>query len=104
MTPTEQDKELREQIVKCFTDTQMTHDPELTLFDTDQTIENIMQLITADRKRVVLEARIDELEKTQRDFVHDESSEAFDEGRLYEQFLNGQLLAELTKDVTNPPK
>ena len=56
MTPEEQDKELREQIVKCFTDTQMTHDPELTLFDTNQTIENIMQLITADRKRVALEA------------------------------------------------
>lgn len=39
--------ELRKQVVKCFTDTQMTHDPELTLFDTDQTIENLMQLITA---------------------------------------------------------
>ena len=59
MTPTEQDNELREAIVKCFTDTQMTRDPELTLFDTDQTIENIMQLITADRKRVALEARIE---------------------------------------------
>ena len=45
MTPTEQDKELRENVTKCFTDTEMQHDDELTYFDTDQTIDNLMKLI-----------------------------------------------------------
>lgn len=46
------------------------------------------------------EARVEVLEATQRDFVHGESSEAFDEGRTYEQFLNKQLIAKLTKSET----
>ena len=55
MTPTEQDKELREKIKTIIIG-----------FDGgnwyDQKADSIMQLITADRKRVALEARIDEIE------------------------------------------
>ena len=55
MTPTEQDNELREKIKTIIIG-----------FDGgnwyDQKADSIMQLITADRKRVALEARIDEIE------------------------------------------
>ena len=64
MTPTEQDKELREAI--C--DAMHVYPEELKYrlpnsFGNSE-LEAIMQLITADRKRVELEARIDELEHT----------------------------------------
>ena len=49
MTPTEQDKELREKLIEL--------DGELW----DYQLDKLVQLITADRKRVALEARIDEL-------------------------------------------
>ena len=63
MTPTEQDKELREAI--C--DAMHIHPEELQYnlpnsFGNSE-LEAIMQLIAADRKRVALEARIDELQK-----------------------------------------
>ena len=51
MTPTEQDKELREKLIEL--------DGELW----DYQLDKLVQLITADRKRVALEARIDELKK-----------------------------------------
>ena len=70
MTPTEQDKEL-EKAVWASLASQMTHainctDPEHKRQDscvdfTEKNFEQLMQLITADRKRVALEARIDEL-------------------------------------------
>ena len=50
MTPTEQDKELDEKLAK------------LRALSFDDALELFKQLITADRKRVALEARIDELE------------------------------------------
>ena len=61
MTPTEQDKELREAI--C--DAMHIHPEELQYnlpnsFGNSE-LEAIMQLIIADRKRVALEARLDEL-------------------------------------------
>ena len=61
MTPTEQDKELREAI--C--DGMHIHPEELQYnlpnsFGNSE-LEAIMQLIIADRKRVALEARLDEL-------------------------------------------
>jgi len=46
LQPSEGVGELRKEIRKCFTDTEMQRDDELTLFDTDQTIENIEHLIT----------------------------------------------------------
>ena len=52
MTPTEQDKELRDGIISIL------RYSELDIVDD---ADAIMQLITADRKRVALEARIDEL-------------------------------------------
>ena len=63
MTPTEQDNELREAI--C--DAMHIHSEELQYnlpnsFGNSE-LEAIMQLIIADRKRVALEARIDELKK-----------------------------------------
>lgn len=68
MTPTEQDKEL-EKAVWASLANQMTHainctDPEHKRQDscvdfTEKNFEQLMQLITADRKRVALEARIE---------------------------------------------
>ena len=70
MTPTEQDKELRKAVWASLA-SQMTHainctDPEHKRQDscvdfTEKNFEQLMQLITADRKRVALEARIDEI-------------------------------------------
>ena len=56
------DSELEKQIKKCFTDTQMAHDEELELFDTDQTIKNISALFIAYKDKAV-EAVLDRLEK-----------------------------------------
>ena len=56
MTPTEQDKELREDIISIL------RYSELDIVDD---ADDIMRLITADRKRVALEARIDELSNAQ---------------------------------------
>lgn len=61
MTPTEQDKQLRDKVA-----TIVEYWDFSPLQDEDSRIERlnneIIQLITADRKRVALEARIDELE------------------------------------------
>lgn len=59
MTPTEQDKELREAIANIVEAEYKS--PNYT--PVVERIDHIMQLITADRKRVALEARIDELEQ-----------------------------------------
>ena len=71
MTPTEQDKELRKAVWASLA-SQMTHainctDPEHKRQDscvdfTEKNFEQLMQLITADRKRVALEARLQEVE------------------------------------------
>ena len=55
MTPTEQDKELKSYIVEQL----HSFDREEEMFDTY--VNRFLQLITADRKRVALEARIDEI-------------------------------------------
>lgn len=52
----EQDR-LREEIRQCFTDTEMQHDVEMTLFDTDITIDNLQALIA----REVRLGKIEEL-------------------------------------------
>ena len=57
MTPTEQDKELREAITKIVEAEYKS--PNYT--PAVERVDHIMHLITADRKRVALEARIDEL-------------------------------------------
>ena len=72
MTPTKQDEELRKAVWSSLA-SQMTHainctDPEHERQDscvdfTKKNFEQLMQLITADRKRVELEARIDEVER-----------------------------------------
>ena len=66
MTPTGQDKELREQIHKLFGDGQAYDGGYHSCYDgkwIDMTNEvcAVADFITADRKRVALEARIDEL-------------------------------------------
>ena len=71
MTPTKQDEELRKAVWSSLA-SQMTHainctDPEHERQDscvdfTEKNFEQLMQLITADRKRVALEARISILE------------------------------------------
>ena len=57
MTPTEQDKELREAIIGIVEAEYKS--PNYT--PAVKRVDYIMQLITADRKRVALEARIDEI-------------------------------------------
>ena len=57
MTPTEQDKELREAILTEFKNVHRLAPADYT----ENCTNIVMQLITADRKRVALEARIDEL-------------------------------------------
>ena len=62
MTPTEQDKELRDKIADLFDE---LCEPTNKFWHRDSGLywaSKVMQLITADRKRVALEARIDELE------------------------------------------
>ena len=68
MTPTEQDKELREQIVAVMFEDEWFHCSEHGSIicaeaseERSKALSRIMPLITADRKRVALEARIDEL-------------------------------------------
>ena len=51
MTPEEQDKEIRKEIISILRDSKL---------DIVDDADDIMQLITADRKRVALEARINE--------------------------------------------
>ena len=62
MTPTEQDKELREKLNALYNESR-----QMGMLRTGSPIEHMvngaLQLITADRKRVALEARIDELEQ-----------------------------------------
>lgn len=57
------DSELEKQIKKCFTDTQMAHDEELELFDTDQTIKNISALFIAYTNAEIAKV-LDRLDKT----------------------------------------
>ena len=61
MTPTEQDKELREAILLEFKNVHRLAPADYT----ENCTNIVMQLITADRKRVALEARIDELSNAQ---------------------------------------
>jgi len=61
MTPTEQDKELREKLLNLrITVWKQANLNGQANLDHDS-VDEILQLITADRKRVALEARIDEL-------------------------------------------
>ena len=69
MTPTEQDEELRKKISKMCEGIAAGYHGE-------DGIDYIMQLITADRKRVELEARIDETRTNiQAHYVHKDKYE-----------------------------
>jgi len=59
MTPTEQDKELREAILLEFKNVHRLAPADYT----ENCTNVVMQLITADRRRVALEARVDELKQ-----------------------------------------
>ena len=60
MKPTEQDKELREKLTKLISQDGWVDIQEV---DVDSQVNELFAIITADRKRVALEARIDELKK-----------------------------------------
>ena len=67
MTPTEQDKELREQLIGISEASKPTWTAGTAHFSVSKeglaagfNINDLVQFITADRKRVALEARIDE--------------------------------------------
>ena len=60
MTPTEQDKELHELVDEFINDIAVLR-PYTRV--TKEAKRRLAQLITADRKRVALEARLDELER-----------------------------------------
>ena len=64
MTPTEQDNELREAILLEFKNVHRLAPADYT----ENCTNIVMQLITADRRRVELEARINELTKLRRMF------------------------------------
>ena len=66
MTPTEQDKELREAILLEFKNVHRLAPADYT----ENCTNVVMQLITADRKHVALEARIDELEDLSPDMYY----------------------------------
>ena len=62
MTPTEQDNELREKLLNLrITVWKQTNLNGQANLDHDS-VNEILQLITADRKRVALKARVDEIE------------------------------------------
>lgn len=61
MTPTEQDKELREKLTKLISQDGWVDVHEV---DVDGQVNELVAIITADRKRVALEARIDEIKLT----------------------------------------
>ena len=72
MKPTEQDKELREELIDVACEYGRPHEDHCGLNDENvqectcsvvTLIDAFMQLIAADRKRVALETRVDELEK-----------------------------------------
>ena len=58
MTPTEQDKELREKLTKLISQDGWVDTQEV---DVDGQVNELVAIITADRKRVALEARLDEI-------------------------------------------
>ena len=62
MTPTEQDKKLREKLDRLIIENQ-SEDGSIDISDQRAMRDEILELITADRKRVALEARLDELKK-----------------------------------------
>ena len=88
MTPTEQDKELKSQLDKIFPcDCGFTKGFAFKQGDPcDGTCVNapykkaVRQLITADRKRVALEARIDELERAKSLYQRTYKQEVTDNG------------------------
>ena len=57
MTPTEQDKELREKLTKLISQDGWVDTQEV---DADGQVNELVAIITADRERVALEARLDE--------------------------------------------
>ena len=59
MTPTDRDKELREAILLEFKNVHRLAPADYT----ENCTNVVMQLITADRRRVALEARVDELKQ-----------------------------------------
>ena len=61
MTPTEQDKELREQVSTAMYDTDYKHVIEEPDYYDKAAVDAVVEFITADRKRVAVEARLDEL-------------------------------------------
>ena len=101
----EQDKELQKavwsslasQITHAINCTDLEHEEQDSCEDfTKKNFEQLMQLIIADRKRVALEARIDELHK-----ALDENS-PFGEGQLdiaseYAEYRIAKLKAQLEK-------
>lgn len=65
MTPTEQDKELHSKSYKLAQEYLSADDLEgfVDLIQNNLTLDEALQLITADRKLVALEARVDELNR-----------------------------------------
>ena len=97
MTPTEQDKELREQLDRLITENQGV-DGSIDISDQEAMRDEILELITADRKRVSLEARINERNKIALDNYRGETfSESTNWQAKFEYFMdsNERRIAEL---------
>ena len=102
MTPTEQDKELREKIA-----TIVEYWDFSPLQDEDSRIERlkneIMQLITADRERVALEARIDEVNQLYNEHLRRWDDDECDiyKNRIAELKAQQEEVAELIENREN---
>lgn len=94
MTPTEQDKELRESILVEFKNVHRLAPADYT----ENCTNIVMQLIIADRKRVALEARLDMAQRVTTHFV---KSGVFELGFNHKGFIIGKdnLIKELQAEL-----
>lgn len=101
MTPTQQDKELQSKLDRLIIENQ-SEDGSIDISDQRAMRDEIMQLITADRKRVALEARIDELQQLVDDNSWQPIVPGYNVSRLERRIteLKHRLLKEQTNDET----
>ena len=93
MTPTEQDKELREAILLEFKNVHRLAPADYT----ENCTNIVMQLITADRKRIALEARLDEMDVALAEVTHWSIDDADSAIHSYGEYRIDKLKQELDK-------
>lgn len=100
--PTNADTELREDLLKIVVTRPNRYDDSSTdNVNVGRTVDDLLVLISSFAATAVNE-KLEGLGKqiediTQREFVHGENSQDFDEGRMYEQFQNKEALRSLIR-------